>query len=136
MDLTIFERATRQKMRFDTTVGLLSVEDLWSLPLSCDTGKANLDDVARALHRHLKSTADEVSFVKPAENGSDVAMELAFSVVKRVIEVRVAERDDAKAAADRKQRKQRLLEAIAKKEDEKLTSASAEELKQMLEALG
>src|SRR5271155_3052219 len=123
MELTIFERATRQPLRFQTAAGLLAVEDLWNLPLTSDTGRPNLDDIAKDLHHHLKVVGDEVSFVKPVEK-SDDGIKLAFDVVKRIIDVRVAERDDAKATADRNQRKQEIMAAIERKRNENLSSTS------------
>ena len=60
----MFEKATRRKLRFTSAAGLLSTEDLWDLPLTSATGKANLDDIAKALNRRLKD-AEEVSFVAP-----------------------------------------------------------------------
>ena len=60
--MNIFEQATRAKIRFSTPVGMLSVEDLWDLPLTSARARANLDDVARLLDAELKSTSS-VSFV-------------------------------------------------------------------------
>ena len=131
----MFEQASRLKVRFDTTKGLLSVEDLWDLPLTSETGRANLDDLARELHQQLKAAGDNVSFVSPVHNKADERLQLGFDVVKRIIEVRVAERDAAKAETDRKARKQRIMSIIAQKEDEKLSSTSLEELRQMLETV-
>ena len=56
----LFERATRQKLRFETTSGNISVEDVWSLPLS--SGKLNLNDLAKALNKEIK-TFDEEDFI-------------------------------------------------------------------------
>lgn len=131
----MFEQASRLKVRFDTPAGLLSAEDLWDLPLTSATGRANLDDIARGLHGALKEASDNVSFVAPVSNSTDERLQLGFDIVKRVIEVRVAERDAAKSEADRKARKQRIMGIIAQKEDEKLSNTSVEELRQMLEAV-
>jgi hypothetical protein len=131
----MFEQASRLKIRFETSKGLLSVEDLWDLPLTSDTGRANLDDLARGLHQHLKDAGDNVSFVSPVENKADERLQLGFDVVKHIIGVRVAERDAAKAETDRKARKQRIMSIIAQKEDEKLSSTSLEELRAMLETV-
>ena len=49
----LFITASRAKFRFPFSVGQLSAEDLWDLPLS---GRGqNLDNIARALHKELKS---------------------------------------------------------------------------------
>jgi hypothetical protein len=133
--MTMFEKATRLKLRFDSPKGALTTEDLWDLPLSSATSRANLDDIARGLHRELKATIDEVSFVQPVTAKADDELQLKFDVVKRVIEVRVAERDAAKALAERREKKQRIMELIAKKQDEKLSETSIEDLERMLEAV-
>ena len=45
--MNIFEQAARQKIRFESVLGLLCVEDLWDLPLtSLNSKRANLDDIA------------------------------------------------------------------------------------------
>lgn len=33
-NISIFEQASRQKLRFETSAGKLSIEDLWDLPLT------------------------------------------------------------------------------------------------------
>lgn len=129
----MFEKASRQKLRFESPVGLLSTEDLWDLPLTSKTGRANLDDIARALHVKIKDGAD-VSFVTPAEP-ADEALDLRFNVVKHIIDVRVAERDKKAEAAARAEQKRKLLDLIGQKQDEELSAKSIEELRAELEKL-
>lgn len=129
----MFEKATRLKLRFETVVGDLTVEDLWDLPLTSRTGRANLDDLARGLHRELKE-AEETSFVVKA-SAADERLQLAFDVVKRVIDVRLAEAEAEKLAGENRARKQKLLSLIAEKQDESLKASSVEELQAMVEAL-
>lgn len=131
--MDIFQQASRIKARFDSPKGLLTVEDLWDLPLTSATGKANLDDIARGLHRALKETA-EVSFVKPAST-KPTDDQLCFDIVKFVIDTKMAERDAAAQETERKAKKQRILELIAKKQDETLEGKSEEELRQLAESL-
>lgn len=52
-----FEKATRLRLRFETSRGNLNVEDLWRLPL------AELDKLAIALNKQLKESSEE-SFIK------------------------------------------------------------------------
>jgi hypothetical protein len=121
-----FELASRQKLRFDSPKGQLSVEDLWDLPLTSTTGRANLDDIAVGLHRQLKESS-EVSFVTPvAAKLNDT--QLKFDLAKHIIDVRVAERNAAAEATKRRETKQRVLEIIESKKDEALRGKSLEEL--------
>lgn len=132
----LFEKISRLKVRFNTPRGAVTVEDLWDLPLTSTAGKPNLDDIAKGLHRQLKSKADEPSFVEeqPANVAED-HVDMAFAVVKRVIEVKMAERKAAREATDRREKKQKILSLIAQKQDEKLSGASLEELTKMAEEL-
>lgn len=130
----MFDLATRQKLRFDTSVGLLTVEDLWDLPLT-SSKRPNLDDIAKGINRELKEVADEVSFVHPASNTGNEKLKLAFEVVKHIIGVKVEERDAAEAAQLRREKKQRILELISHKESEQLAGKSLEELQEMVSTL-
>ncbi len=129
----MFEKATRSKLRFDTTVGALSVEDLWDLPLTSNRRYANLDDVARALHRQLKNDED-VSFVEK-DRKSDETIQLKFDIVRYVIDVRLAERAAEAEKQANAARKQKLLSFIADKEDDDLRSMSIEDLRAAVNAL-
>lgn len=134
----LFEQASRLKVRFDSPKGGggLTVEDLWDLPLTSPSGRsANLDSIAIALHRATREAAETVSFVTaPASNGNS-ELQLKFDLVRHIIAVRVAERDQAKDLADRKAKKDRLLELIARKQDEELASKSVEELTALVQSL-
>lgn len=136
MSSEMFEQASRMKVRYESPRGLLSVEDLWDLPLTSPSGnRANLDAIAIALHCETRDASDTVSFVSPAVTTSTAELNLKFEIIKHIIRVRVAERDEAKAAADRREKKQRLLELIAKKQDQELEGKSIDELRSLAESL-
>jgi hypothetical protein len=128
-----FIAATRNKLRFESVKGLLTVEDLWDLPLTGGAGKANLDDIAKALHRTLKET-DDVSFVTPAQK-ADTSNQLKFEIVKQIIDVKIVERNQATAAAVRREQTQRVRQLLAEKQDNALASKSEDELKALLASL-
>lgn len=131
METTMFEKAVRGKLRFATPQGTLTVEDLWDLPLtSVRAGTANLNNIAKGIARELKN-AEEEDFVSP-KSGADEALRMKLEIVKRVIEVRQAENEAVRAAADRAEKKERIKELIAKKQDEALGSKSLEELQAMV----
>ena len=128
----MFEKAARLKLCFDTVKGLLSVEDLWDLPLTSLRG-TNLDDIARSLHSKLKNS-DDVSFVVK-ERKSDETVQLAFDVVKHIIDVKLVERDAAMIQVANKEKKQQLMALIDQKQNEALGALSVDELRKMVEAL-
>ena len=130
----LFEKASRLKLRFDTTQGTLTVEDLWALPLTTErVGRASLDEIAKSINRAVKATAEE-SFVAKATKQNE-ELTLALELVKHVIEVKQAENEAARTAADKREQKQKLLEMIAKKKDGELEGKSVEELEAMVGAL-
>lgn len=131
----IFELASRLGIRFASPKGPLTVEDLWNLPLQSNTGKANLDDIAKDIYRTIKERGEVISFVAPATNEKSEEGELALAIVKRIIEVRVAERDAESQKRKRAEEKQKILALIADKQDEALKGKSLEELQAMVNAL-
>lgn len=131
----MFEKAARLKLRFQTSRGLLSVEDLWDLPLTSKTGQLTLDQVAKDLHRELKASAEETSFVEPHAHSKSDELQLGFDIVKHVIEVRLVEQKKSAEALLKRETKKKILEIIESKQDQELQSKSLEELKVMAEAM-
>ena len=127
----MFQKATRLKLRFDTTKGQLSVEDLWDLPLT-SARTANLDDLARALHKDVKN--ESVSFVTKAAPANEM-QQLRFEIVLHVINTKIAERDAAALATANREKKQKIMAIIERKEDENLAGASVEDLRAMLDSI-
>ncbi len=132
--MNIFEEAVKQKLRFSTPKGNLSVEDLFDLPLSSSTGKTNLDDIARGLHLALKNET-EVSFVEPRSRKASV-LDLQFEVVKSVIASKMAENAAENLRRKNSEKRQKIMELIAAKEDEAVKGLPLEELQKMLDSLG
>ena len=131
--MNIFEKASRENLTFSTSRGLFTVSDLWQLPLTSSTGKVNLNDLAVGVFKTLDSTPT-VSFVEDAPI-VDQTNQLRLDVLKHIICVIKTERDAAAAAASKKETKQKILEIIAKKQDDALSNKSVDELKAMLETV-
>lgn len=135
--MNIFERAVRAKLRFRPAAGgLLSVEDLFDLPLTSrmSSRAISLDSLALALHAKLEAGGTKVSFVDNTATPEDSEDKLAFDVVLHVIEAKKAARDASEKAAATKAAKARIMEIIEKKQDGELESKSIEELRQLLAA--
>jgi len=125
----MFEKASRLKLRFESGKGLLTVEDLWDVSLTSKSG-TSLDNIAKGLHNQLKEE-DEVSFVAPVSR-ANAELNLKFDIVKHIIGVRLAEREERKNAKEKKEEKEKILSIIAKKKDAELENLSVEELEAMV----
>lgn len=129
----IFEYATRNKIRFTSIRGELSVEQLWDVPLR-SRDDFNLNAVAKATNKALKEISEE-SFVETAKTPAHTRLETAMEVVKYVIEVKLAEEENAKKRAANKQEKEKLLAILAEKQAGKLSELSEKELQKRIAAL-
>ena len=129
----IFEHATRCKIRFSSTKGELSIEQLWDVPLRSRDG-FDLNAVAKAASKTLKEVSEE-SFVETTRTAAQERLELALDVVKHVIGVRLAEEEAAKRRAANRQEKEKLLGILAEKQDGKLSELSEKELQRRIAAL-
>lgn len=127
---TMFERATRQKLRYESPRGFLTTEDLWDLSLN--RGAVNLNDLAKDLNRRLKEVGEE-DFVEASKPNAELAeLQLKFELVKYVIAVKLQEREAAEQARLKAERKQKILDVLARKQDQELEGATREELEKML----
>lgn len=134
--MSIFEQASREKVRFQTQVGAVSVEDLWDLPLSSKTNKPNLDDIAKGLYKELKNNEDAVSFVnKPATSSQTKREQLKFDIVMHIINVRLEENKVAAKTRENAEKRQKIMEILADREENTLKTASTEDLNKMLDEL-
>lgn len=124
----MFKQATKQKLRFATNKGYLSVEDLWDLSLP------SLDKIAVALDEELAKSPRK-SFIADNTPKND-ELELKFNIVKEIISTKMKEKSDKEIAKDKAAEKARLTELLAKKRSEKLESLSEEELMKRLAELG
>lgn len=129
----LFITASRRKFRFASERGDLTVEQLWDMPLTARTG-FDLNNVARGVNNELKGLAEE-SFVETSTNPRRKTLEQMLEIVKTVIATKQAEAKAATETAAKAALRSKLAEAIERKKDEKLGSASIEELEAQLAAL-
>jgi hypothetical protein len=122
----MFESASRKKLRFSYR-GVISTEDLWDLSLN------DLDEIYRSTNSELKKISED-SLLEKKQNGAEL-LELRVEIVKHIFEAKVAESEAKKEAWERKLKKERLLEIIAKKQDEDLENKTLDELKALAESM-
>ena len=123
----MYKKALRNKLRFSTTKGKLTTEDLFDLSL------ADLNNLAMALDKKLSETPRK-SFI------SDIAPdtqedELRFNIVKDIITLKLAERNAAQNAKAKAAEKAQLLEILHRKKNEALENLSVEEIEAKLASL-
>lgn len=128
----LFEQATRNKLRFESTKGPLSVEQVWDAPLTSRNG-FSLDDIAKQAKRELDALSEE-SFVEQVSPLKSVAV-LKLEVVKHIISVKLSEKEAASKRAERAELRQQLTQALAEKQSDAIKNMSTEEIQKRLKEL-
>lgn len=122
----MFEKAVKGKYRFPYK-GQISVEDLYDLPIGA------LDTVFKALNAEVKKT-DEESLLQ-TKTAEDDILSTKIEIVKYIFNEKLEEKKSRQEAAERKEKKQKIMQIIATKQDEALRNASVEDLQKMLDDL-
>ena len=126
-----FEKATRFGIRFTTTKGDISVEDVWNLPL---TSKGlSLDSLAKSLYRELKESEEESFVTKPTMKNS--LIKLKFDIVKYIIDVKLREKEEKEAKIVNKEKIEKIERVLQQMEDKELLENSKEDLLKMKQEL-
>ena len=131
--MNIFEQATRRAIRFESTKGDLSVEQLWDLPLQ-SRNQFDLDTVAKTVNRQLNDVTEE-SFVSVRENPAKETLSLKLELVKHIISVKLQEAEEARNRANKASEKEKLLRLLDEKQNEALRALTPEEIQERLKAL-
>jgi len=133
MATNVFEYASRNKLRFASTRGDLTTEQLWDVPLRSSDG-FNLNAVAKVANQAVRA-ANEENFVETARTPAHARAEAALEVVKHVIETKLADEAAAKRRAENRVKREKLLTALAEKQDGRLSEMSERELKKQIAEL-
>lgn len=116
----MYKKALRTKLRFSTTKGKLTTEDLFDLSL------IDLNNLAIALDKKLSETPRK-SFISDITPDTQED-ELRFNIVKDVITLKLAERNAAQNAKAKAAEKAQLLEILHRKQNEALENLSVAEI--------
>jgi hypothetical protein len=122
----LFEKASRQKFRFQTVKGFISTEDLWDLPLQ-SKNQFDLDNVAKAVNAELKSVTEE-SFVATTTNPAKDRLTTQLELVKYIISIKLQANEELKVAAVKSAERSKLIAILGEKQDAALKALSQEEL--------
>ena len=124
--MEMYKQAAILGLRVQTTKGLLSVDQLWTLKLK------DLSDSLKALKKNSTETSDsELDFLEETTK-IDVISELAFEIMKDVYLTKREEAKRVKEDAEVKAYNQKIIEIIARKQDQDLENKSLEELQALL----
>ncbi len=122
----LFEIATRNKMRFPSTKGELSVEDLW------DLSDKDLDVVYKNLKDQEVKSSEE-SLLDDAN--VDQKLTVAIGIVRYIFTTKRKEKLAEKERINKKLTQRKYIDALSKKQDEAIEKMSEAELRAMIDSL-
>lgn len=123
----MFEKAARQKLRFPFR-GSISVEDLWDLSVQ------ELDGLYSGLNKRLKESQEE-SLLSSVKKRADSELQLQVDIIKHIVEVKLQETLDKEQAAEKRDKKRKLMDLISQKKDSELQNKSIEDLQKMMDEI-
>lgn len=125
-EMNMFEVAVRNKMRFPFK-GLISVEDLF------DLSTKDLDSIFKTLNSQLKQSQEESLLEVKTEQ--DKELDTKIEIIKYIVQVKLDEEKVRMKTKENKEKKQKIMELMAKKQDESLQNMSMEDLQKMYNEL-
>lgn len=122
-----FEKASKKKLRFESSKGQLTVEQLWDLSLE------SLNTIGLKVKKKLEETGTEsLISTKPKTNADD---ELRFAIVKHIIDYKLKQQEERAKRQERSEKIQALQQLAVQKQNEVFTSQSLEEIQKQLAEL-
>jgi len=119
-----FKLATQQKLRFQTTKGSLSTEQLW------DLSTTELDQLAVSLEEQYEESGKKSFLVK--RSVKDKTTKIKFDIVLDILQTKMEEAEASKEAKENKEHNQKILTLISEKKDESLKAKSIKDLEKLL----
>ena len=130
-NIILFEMASQFKFRYPYK-GMITTEDLW------DLSPSQLDVVYKNLNKELKAIdGDSLIAGRSADEGVKAnELKNKIEIVKYIFNGKQQAAELARMAAENAAKKQRILEVLAKKQDDAMQNMSEEDLMKMLNELG
>ena len=119
----LFKIATKKKYRFNFK-GQITVEDLWDLSVE------DLDKIYKNLKSQQRNASEESLLHTVSKE--DKVLSNKIEIIKTIVMDKLAAKERAIKAAEKKAQNQRVLEIMADKQDAALKEKSIEELQAML----
>ena len=131
--MEIYKKAAKKKLRFSTNRGSLPVEQLFDLP------KEEIRQlVIKAREAAKKSSGEvndsELSFLDSPAKVKATDDELRFEILKDIYLTKKTAEEKAQKRAEAKANNKKILEIIARKQDEALEKKSIKDLEKLLES--
>lgn len=122
--MSIFKQASREKLRVVTEKGLLTVEQLWDLPVTV------LDRTAVVLEKEYKNSGKK-SFLEKKSTKNKI-IKLKFDIVLEILSAKVEENEIQRTASSVKQHNEKILSLIQDKKEGELKDLSVAELEKLI----
>jgi hypothetical protein len=120
----MYKEASKTKLRFNTSKGVLTVEQLWDLSLP------DLDSLAVSLEETHKNSKGK-SFLD-IKTTKDKSIKLQFDIVLDILNTKVEENEKIRDAKEIKEHNQKILGLIAEKQEDVLKGKSIKDLEKLL----
>ena len=125
----LFEIAARNKYRFPTSKGLMSVEDIWDLPLK---GDCSLNSIALVINNFIKSVSEDFVDDKPFVDKETINK---LDIVKHIISVVKEENAKKMQEYDNALERKKIMAILAEKDQNTLKKSSKATLENRLKEL-
>lgn len=134
MSKNIYREAAKRKLRFPSERGLLTVETLFTLPLTSKTG-ISLDGLAQEIDAQILAQPKR-SFVGNASTSPQLdELQLKLAILVDVIEELEQEQKERASLEARRTEARRLRVALAAKKQSELENMNTEEIEARLKTL-
>ena len=132
--MNIFEKAARNAFRFPSGKGLLTTEQLFTLPLTSEHN-LSLDRVGKLILAAQKALGEESLVEVSKDNVERQLLDDMLEILKFIIADKQEELKAAAVRREKRQKRAKILEAIENRENADLAGKSVEELTKELEDL-
>ena len=131
--MEIYKKASKKKLRFSTNRGSLPVEQLFDLP------KEEIRQLVIKAREEAKKSSGEVndselSFLDSPAKTKATDAELRFEILKDIYLTKKSAEEKAQKRAEVKANNKKILELIARKQDQALEKKSIKDLEKLLES--
>lgn len=130
----LFITATRKGYRFQTEIGLITVEQLWDLPVHSTRG-VNLATIAEQLNAQVRKS-DGLDWLGGKVNDLEQEeIKNKLNIIKYIVETRRAEKMAAQEAESKAQLLAKLKEERNRRKEQSLVEKSDEDLDKLIKDL-